>query len=46
MKKAKIILIVLAVFAIAGGALAFKAQKNLWQLRCPTVINGAVYATV
>ena len=43
MKKAKIVLVAIAVFAVVGGALAFKAQKGLWVLRCPiTDANGAV----
>lgn len=40
MKKAKIVLVAIAVFAVVGGALAFKAKKALWTLRCPTVNNG------
>jgi hypothetical protein len=52
MKKAKIILTMIAVLAVVGGALAFKAKRNTRLLYIPagetittSVIAGFVYTT-
>ncbi|MBW8683470.1 hypothetical protein [Chitinophaga rhizophila] len=46
MKKAKLILSGIALFAIVGGAFAFKANRgagNLFKPGATTVINGSTY---
>ncbi|SEW03917.1 hypothetical protein SAMN05428988_1488 [Chitinophaga sp. YR573] len=53
MKNAKIILTAIALFAVVGGALAFKAQKftplpvftRIGPIITSTTINGIVYTT-
>jgi hypothetical protein len=49
MKSAKLILSGIAIFAIVGGAFAFKAQKfgtgNVWvySTTATTIVNGPIY---
>ena len=56
MKKAKMMLAGIAVLAVVGGALAFKAKSafsdayctiatNVWNGTCPNSINQAVFTT-
>jgi hypothetical protein len=47
MKRAKIMLLTIAIIATVGGALAFKAQKfGLFEMYTSTVVGGAQTCTI